>query len=113
MAGADEVIRNLRDWAERRRAAVIALAQDWAGTLEARTKQNAPWRDRTGNARNGLTGSVAVSRNEVKIALGHSVDYGVFLELARDGKYAILKPTLDAAVSEIYETYERLWKGEA
>ncbi|HHY95087.1 MAG TPA: HK97 gp10 family phage protein [Firmicutes bacterium] len=110
MAGGDEVVRNLRDWAERRRAAVVALAQDWAGELEARAKKNAPWKDRTGNARNGLTGGVLLGRNEVKITLAHSVSYGVFLELARDGRYAILKPTLDAAVPEIYRTYERMWR---
>jgi len=112
MPGADEVIRNLENWAYRRRAAVIALAKDWAGKLEGRAKQNAPWKDRTGNARNGLKGEVAVGANEVKIALAHSVDYGVFLELANDGKHAILKPTLDAAAPEIYRTYERLWKEE-
>jgi hypothetical protein len=110
MSGADQVNRSLNDWAARRRAAVIALAQDWAGELEGRAKEEAPWKDRTGNARNGLRGETMVGRDEVKIALAHSIEYGVFLELARDGRYAILKPTLDAAVPQIYRTYERLWK---
>jgi len=110
--GADEVTRNLRDWAARRRAEVIALAQVWAGTLEAQAKVNAPWVDDTGHARGGLTGSTYVAGSKVLIALGHTMSYGVFLELARDGKYAILKPTLDAAVPEIYQTYKRLWEGE-
>lgn len=110
MAGEQEVVRNLRDWAERRRAAVVALAQDWAGELEGRAKQDAPWTDRTGNARSGLRGETVVSRNQVKIALAHSVEYGVYLELANDGRYAILKPTLDAAVPEIYLAYKRLWE---
>lgn len=110
MPGGDEVIRNLQDWAERRRAAVVALAEEWAGTVEGRAKENASWKDRTANARNGLRGETVVKRDEVLIALAHSVDYGIFLELARDGRYAILKPTLDAAVPEIYRTYERLWR---
>lgn len=110
MAGEREVVRNLRDWADRRRAAIVALAQNWAETIEGRAKENAPWRDRTGQARAGLRGETVAGRNEVKIALAHSVDYGVFLELARDGRYAILKPTLDAAVPEIYRTYKRLWE---
>ena len=115
MPGGDEVIRNLKDWAERRRVAIVALAQDWAGTLEARAKKNAPWKDRTSNARNGLFGEAEISgfwRDEVLIKLAHSVEYGVFLELANDGKYAILKPTLDAAIPEIYATYEKLWKDD-
>ncbi len=110
MPGADEVLRNLENWAYKRRSAVIAMAKNWAGELEGRAKQGAPWTDRTTNARNGLRGEVAVGTNEVKIVLAHSVDYGVFLEIANDGKYAILKPTLDAAVPEIYRTYEQLWK---
>lgn len=110
MAGEQQVIRNLRDWGQRRRAAVVALAQNWAGTLEGRAKEKGSWQDRTGLARGGLRGEVIVGRNEVKIALAHSVEYGVFLELARDGRYAILKPTLDAAVPQIYATYKRLWE---
>lgn len=110
MPGADEVTRNLRDWAARRRAAVIALAQVWAGTLEARAKIGAPWRDHTGHARQGLVGSTYVASSKVVIALGHSVEYGAKLELMRDGKYAILKPTLDKAAPEIYATYKRLWE---
>lgn len=111
--GADKVINNMRSWADRQRAAVVSLAQNWAGQLEARAKRNAPWTDRTGNARNGLFGSTEVTglrRNEVKIRLAHTMDYGVFLELARDGKYAILKPTVDAAVPEIWESYRNLWE---
>ena len=112
MPGGDEVIGNLKRWSEELRAATILLAQNWAGQLEARAKQNASWRDRTSNARNGLYGSAGVEglmQNQVSIKLGHSMDYGVFLELCNDGKYAVLKPTLDAAVAEIYESYRRLW----
>jgi len=108
--GSREVIRNPHRWAGRRRAAVVALAQDWAQELEKRAKENAPWKDRTGNARQGLFGSTMVSPRSVRIALGHSVEYGVFLELANDGKYAILKPTIDAAVPEIFKAYERMWR---
>ena len=110
MAGSEQVISNLRGWAEKRPEAVVALAQDWAGQLEATAKQRAPWQDRTGNARAGLRGETVVGSNEVKIILAHSVDYGIFLELARDGRYAILKPTLDAATPDIYRTYKRLWE---
>ena len=110
MPGADQVVSSLKAWADRRRGAIIALAQDWAGTLEAKAKEDRPWTDRTSNARTGLFGAVEVKGQQVLIRLGHSVEYGVFLELAQDGKYAILKPTLDAAVPDIYATYKRLWE---
>lgn len=110
--GADEVIKNLRAWSDKREKKIIALARNWAGQLEKRAKEKAPWHDITSNARNGLLGSVQVKiglRRQVAIKLGHSVDYGIFLELANDGKYAILQPTLNAAVSDIYRAYEKLW----
>lgn len=110
MAGEQGVIRNLRNWEVRRRAAIVALAQDWAGTLEGQAKINAPWRDVTGHARGGLRGEIVVGRNQVIIALAHSMSYGVYLELANDGRHAILKPTLDAAIPDIYRTYKRLWE---
>ncbi len=110
MAGGDEVVGALRAWSERRRAAVIALAQNWGGQLEKRAKTGASWQDRTANARNGLQGKAIVKPAVVIIALAHSIDYGVYLELANSGKYAILKPTIDNSVSEIYKDYERLWR---
>lgn len=113
--GAAEVIDHLQGWGDRRRAAVVALAQVWAGTLEGTAKANAPWTDRTGNARNGLHGFTRVSgikADKVVFGVGHSVEYGPFLELADDGRYAVLKPTLDAAVKDIYAAYERLWKDD-
>lgn len=110
MAGEQGVIRNLRNWEVQRRAAIVALAQDWAGTLEGRAKINASWQDRTGLARAGLRGEVIVGRNQVTIVLAHSMDYGPYLELANDGKYAVLKPTVDAAIPDIYRTYKRLWE---
>lgn len=111
--GADEVIRNMRSWAEQRRAATIALAQNWAGQLEGRAKTGAKWQDRTGNARAGLYGSTelrGLTRNEIVIKLGHTMSYGVFLELARDGRYAILKPTIDDAIPAIWDSYKKLWE---
>jgi hypothetical protein len=110
MPGADKVVSNLKGWADRRRGATVALAQNWAGQLEGRAKQSRPWSDRTSNARTGLFGAVEVKGAQVLIQLGHSVQYGVYLELARDGQYAILKPTIDAAAPEIFEAYKRLWE---
>lgn len=114
MAGERKVVRNLRAWAVQRRVAIVALAQDWAGTLEAQMKseqaQAKYWKNRTHAALGGLRGEVIVGRTQVTIALAHSVDYGVYLELANDGKHAILKPTLDAAIPDIYRAYKRLWE---
>lgn len=64
--------------------------------VEAYAKNNAPWADRTGAARNGLTASVYVDGGEIVLELSHSVDYGYWLELIQDGRFAIIMPTLEA-----------------
>lgn len=110
MEGSDEVIRNLNNWAKRQRAASLALAENWGGQLEGRAKTNAPWADRTSNARNGLFGSVEDGNDAILIRLSHSIEYGVFLELANDGRFAILKPTIDAAIPEVVASYKKLWE---
>ena len=103
------VQRNLQAWADRQRAEVVLLAQRWAGTLEAQAKTDASWTDRTSNARNGLFGVTEIRGNEVIIRLGHTMEYGVFLELANEGKYAILKPTINSAAPRIFDSYRKLW----
>ncbi len=105
-----EVQRNLDAWAKRQRGAVVALAKTWAGQLEGRAKRNAPWQDRTSNARNGLFGSTEIRGDTVYIRVAHSMEYGVFLELANDGRFAILRPTVNAATAEIEGAYRRLWE---
>ena len=61
-------------------AATFALAQNFAGVAEAAMKTGAPWEDRTGLARSGLS---AVARGDalaIGIELSHSMDYGRWLE---------------------------------
>lgn len=109
MPGLNKVMKNLKDWQVRNLAASLALAQNWAGVLEKDMKENAPWQDRTGNARQGLYGTASMDSKEIKIRIGHTMDYGVFLELARDGKYAILKPTRAKHQRDIRESFQELW----
>ncbi len=110
MGGAEEVTKNLNAWGVNQRKEVVALAKNWAGQLEARAKLNRPWQDRTSNARNGLFGSTEVRGDTVYIRVAHSMEYGVFLELANDGRFAILKPTVSGAAAEVERAYRRLWE---
>jgi hypothetical protein len=80
-----------------RTAANVAEAvEQGAMELEMYAKFNAPWADRTGEARNGLTASVYEEGGEIVLELAHSVDYGIWLELIQDGRFAIIMPTLEA-----------------
>jgi len=65
------------------------------GQAEAEAKRNAPWTDRTGNARKSITGSgPEVSATRMRAALAIGMYYGVFLELSNGGKYRIVWPTV-------------------
>lgn len=78
------------------RRGVRAIAQRRAPEIEAWMKQNAPWTDRTGNARQTLFAEVEdVGLDMVAIIFGHGVEYGVWLEIAHAGQYAVLAPALD------------------
>lgn len=58
-------------------------------------KTNARWKDRTGNARNGLSVEVGwVPMKSHSIRLFHRMWYGIFLETRWAGRYAIILPTI-------------------
>ncbi|UKM63121.1 hypothetical protein [Weizmannia phage Youna2] len=108
--GLDGVLGNLNRSMARRTAGLYALANGYAQELEAYAKAHAPWRDRTGNARQGLKGRASLEEADVVIRLIHQVDYGIYLEKARSGKYAILKPTINANKARIRAGLERYWR---
>lgn len=66
--------------------------------MVAYMQSNAPWDDRTGNARAGLQGVVIKnSETSYSILLGHGSEiyYGVYLEFGLGGRYAIVMPTVE------------------
>lgn len=110
MAGAKEAAKNAEKWVDRKIVASLALANNWAARMEAYAKTHAPWQDRTGAARAGLAGRVETDGEDIVIYLKHSVDYGVYLELAHERKYAILEPTTKKFARNILRTFRNLWK---
>lgn len=89
------ISNGLKGMTERDKAALAMLAYEWAPILQGYAQRNAPWENRTGAARDRLTGSVERVTDEIyRIKLSHGVDYGKWLELAHEKKYAILAPTV-------------------
>lgn len=66
-------------------------------------RDNAPWADRTGAARNGLEVEVYEANGEVVLELYHTVDYGQWLETIQNGEFAIIMPTLERFAAEVFE----------
>lgn len=78
-----------------------------AKKLETYAKKNRPWTDRTSDARKRLQGtSELVGGNRARIVLAHGVDYGVWLELAHEKRYAIVEPTVRLQSNEILKGLE-------
>ena len=68
-------------------------------------KANAPWTDRTGDARARLHGWSAAYKAGIyhgyRAYVAHGVDYGLWLEVANDELYAILDETVEAIGEEV------------
>lgn len=89
--------------------ALRQLVESYRPRIEAWMKANAPWTDRTGNARQGLHTEVEALTNGIALYLMHSMDYGVFLEWANQGTFAILTPALDVFGPQIWEDVKALF----
>lgn len=78
---------------------------------EAYAKIMARWTDRSGNARGGL---VAVADNSgsqrwhYEIVVSHSMNYGIWLEIRWSGKYAIIRPTIEAEAPMYWDTAQKV-----
>ena len=109
-----ELATAIERYGDRVLQAVAAIAQYAATQMQNAAKSDAPWTDRTGNARTGLFGTSEAdfARKVVTIYLSHgaTIDYGVFLELRGggdggggggdgspgSGRYAIIMRTMQA-----------------
>jgi len=103
-AGMDAYVRDVR-------AGIMAIAQRRAPEIETWMKQHAPWEDRTGNARQTLHTEVQILAEQVVIELAHGMSYGIFLELANGGTWAVIGPALDHFAPIIWSDVDRLLRG--
>lgn len=103
-----EVQNNLKALPSKVNAAVGMYAKTASKTLENQAKQNAPWTDRTGHARQRLTGDANEVEKGWQIELSHGVDYGIYLELAHEKRFAILQPTIISRSNEILHGFTHL-----
>jgi hypothetical protein len=88
---------------------IKTLAERYSVEIEAWIKSNAPWADRTGNARQTLYSEVTdIANSAVIIIISHGVEYGTFLELAHGGSYAIITPALDHFIPRIWRDVRAL-----
>lgn len=105
---AEKVLIGLTDFGTKMNAALRIYAETAAKDFESHAKRNRPWKDRTGRARQGLTGYVTPKGNSWRINIAHTVDYGIWLEYARNKKYAILEPTVRLKAKDVLDGLKKL-----
>lgn len=103
---------NLKNFDQRARRAIGATMTYQAAKSETWMRTNARWTDRTTNARNGLFATVdeSLGKDAWLLVLSHSVSYGIWLEVANSGKYAIVRPALLRANRELMQRLSKLFE---
>lgn len=89
--------------------AIHVFAEQAALKLQNSARENRKWTDRTGQARQRLHGFVGKIPEGYRITLAHGVDYGIWLELAHEKRFAIIQPTIEyVGTFEIMPGFEHL-----
>ena len=108
------LLNKLRTFNARADRALVAITKYHATRAVSYARTNAPWTDRTANARNGLFATAQNGGGTYRIIIGHTVSYGPWLEVRWSGRYAIIRPTIDHEGPQVMKTvsqlYERLFK---
>lgn len=105
-----ELLKGLQTLQGRSDMAFLAYADTAALKLQNHAKVNAPWTDRTGMARRQLAAGVEdhTGRNLIRIYLAQGVNYGIWLELANEKRFAIIQPTINLKSGEVMRGLQNL-----
>lgn len=110
--GQNTIRKGMMTYKDKVRFALKQVAQYWGAVFERYAKEEAPWTDRTANARQSLhTWIEELADDTVSLYLSHGMEYGRFLETVGAssvgaetggaGKYAIIWPTIEAHLDAI------------
>lgn len=111
VAGLEVVMGNLTRYAEAMHSALMQAADEIAHLLAAHAKTHHAWQPVTG-ATDASTqaGILEATQEYVTVALSAGMDYDVFLELARAGKWAWLWPAVEECKPQMAAILERRLK---
>lgn len=89
-----ELRKNIKNFDKDFRHHVSAIVDRHAAITTGWLKTNARWTDRTGAARSGIAAIANSDKKYEEIFMAYSVNYGIWLEVAHDRKYAIITPAM-------------------
>jgi hypothetical protein len=87
---------------------ILGIVQRRAPEIQSWMRDNAPWTDQTGNARQALHTEIVALTSQIALELAHGVTYGVHLELRNSGRYAIIGPALDEWAPVIWQDVKEM-----
>jgi hypothetical protein len=93
----DQIRPSLKSAEQKAKSYLSRITTFHALRAETYARLNAPWTDRTGNARSGLTAEADNSGSgnlHYEINIYHKMPYGIWLEVRWSGRYAIIVPTV-------------------
>jgi len=109
----EDMYNGLNDFEQRVRSQLHMYADTAAIKLKSHAQRNAKWTDHTTGglgARGQLNSYVShPNREAIRINLAHGVDYGIWLELANQRRFAIIQPTISHLSQEIFNGLNRLF----
>ncbi|MCU9815835.1 hypothetical protein [Paraclostridium sp. AKS73] len=104
------IAKNMLEKQAKTIAALALYGDSVAKDMEAYAKTNRPWSDRSSSARNRLTGESQNLGTSIRCSISHGVNYGIYLEMCNEGRYRILKPTIDAVGPKAVRGLDRIFK---
>lgn len=105
----DDLTSGLKSISTKSEMAIKMLAEQGGQKLQDFGRENRKWTDRTGQARQRLTGGSEATGSGYRIYLAHGVDYGIWLELAHEKRFSIIPQAIEyVGTFEIMPGFERL-----
>jgi hypothetical protein len=107
----DKIRPSLKSAPQKGRAYLSRITTYHAMRAQTYARIMARWRDRSGNARGGLTGVADNSGSgswHYELILYHQMKYGIWLEIRWSGRYAIIKDTLRQEAPQYFKTAEQV-----
>lgn len=109
LKGQKEVEQNLERWYQGTLRNAANAMSEIGLILEGYAKANHPWRDQTGATNTKIRGFISeVTPIMITTTLSAGMEYNVFLELAREGKWAWLWPAVEANLDLIKNKLESI-----
>lgn len=105
----DTLSRGLANFTFKSADQMIEYANEFADELRQYAQDNAPWQDRTGDARVGLDTAVIMDNQTLEIQLYHTVEYGIWLEIRWGGQYAIIIPTIETMGPRLFDKMNNMF----